>query len=382
MIELVKDVDIFIPIRLETAAGADVTGKVAADLTIQLANKASVAWELLTPTTHYTLAELGEGDYTLKILAAPNDTFGGLRVKVADDDSTGTAVTKQYVIGVNRLGNPTSIFDPAADEVDIGKVKGVGVAGVNDFKADVSALATSAALATVDTVVDAIKAVTDLLPDAGALNDLAAILTDTGTTLPAQIAALNNLSQAQAEAASLSALITYDPPTNAEMLAAFVTTDGLITTVDTVVDAIKAVTDLLPNGGALSDLAAILTDTGTTLPAQIAALNNISQVQVEAACDAALATYDGPTNAEMIARTLIAASYATAAALTAAQTDITVIRVLRQNRIEFDLTANKAFIYNDAGTARQYEADLTDDSGGGVTTATSGPINCSKWTLI
>ncbi len=38
-----------------------------------------------------------------------------------------------------------------------------------------------------DLLVDAIKAVTDLLPDAGALNDLAAILTDTGTTLDAKI---------------------------------------------------------------------------------------------------------------------------------------------------------------------------------------------------
>jgi hypothetical protein len=36
----------------------------------------------------------------------------------------------------------------------------------------------NAPIATVDTVVDAIKAVTDLLPDAGALNDLAAILAD------------------------------------------------------------------------------------------------------------------------------------------------------------------------------------------------------------
>ncbi len=42
-----------------------------------------------------------------------------------------------------------------------------------------AALATAANLATVDTVVDAIKAVTDLLPNAGALSDLAAILTDT-----------------------------------------------------------------------------------------------------------------------------------------------------------------------------------------------------------
>lgn len=39
-----------------------------------------------------------------------------------------------------------------------------------------------------------------------------------------------------------------------------------------------------------------------------------------------LATYDGPTNAEMEARTLVAASYATASALSTAQTDLTQIK--------------------------------------------------------
>jgi hypothetical protein len=88
-----------------------------------------------------------------------------------------------------------------------------------------AALATAANLTTVDTVVDAIKAVTDLLPDAGALTTIGtdtarltaaraavltdwidggrldlildAILVDTGTTLPATLAGLNDLSAAQ-----------------------------------------------------------------------------------------------------------------------------------------------------------------------------------------
>lgn len=47
--------------------------------------------------------------------------------------------------------------------------------------------ATASNLATVDTVVDAIKAVTDNLPDSGSLNDLALILTDTGTTLDTKL---------------------------------------------------------------------------------------------------------------------------------------------------------------------------------------------------
>jgi hypothetical protein len=41
----------------------------------------------------------------------------------------------------------------------------------------------------------------------------------------------------------------------------------------------------------------------------VAALNDISTADVNAQCDIALSDYDGPTDAEMIARTLVAASY-------------------------------------------------------------------------
>lgn len=108
---------------------------------------------------------------------------------------------------------------------------------INDYKADVSGLATSAALATVDANVDA-------------------ILVDTGTTLPATLT----------------------------------TIEGKIDTIDTNVDTIQAVTDNLPDSGQLLDLAAILLDTGTTLPAEhallataasIAALNDLAAADVQ-----------------------------------------------------------------------------------------------------
>ena len=67
------------------------------------------------------------------------------------------------------------------------------------------------------------------------------------------------------------------------------TLDGKLDTIDGIVDA-------------------ILADTDTTIPALIAALNDLSQAEANAACDTALADYDGPTNAEMEARTLAAAS--------------------------------------------------------------------------
>lgn len=67
------------------------------------------------------------------------------------------------------------------------------------------------------------------------------ILTDTGTTLPSQISGLNNLSQADIRTAVGLASANMDTQ---------------LSTIDTVADGIKAVTDNLPNSGALTDIAA------------------------------------------------------------------------------------------------------------------------------
>jgi hypothetical protein len=73
----------------------------------------------------------------------------------------------------------------------------------------------------------------------------------------------------QINAACDTALSDYDAPTKAEMdtAHALLATAAALTTVDTVVDAIKVVTDNLPNSGALTTLvanvAAILADTAT-----------------------------------------------------------------------------------------------------------------------
>jgi len=97
-----------------------------------------------------------------------------------------------------------------------------------------------------------------------------------------------------------------------------------------------------------TEIAAILEDTGTTIPAQIAALNNLSSAQVVSAlgtgtwataipwnaawdaevqseCTDALNAYDPPTNTEMEARTLVAASYATASLVDTVETEIAKI---------------------------------------------------------
>jgi len=56
--------------------------------------------------------------------------------------------------------------------------------------------------------------------------------------------------------------------------------------------------------------------------------------------------------------------------------------VLRKNRLEFDLVNSKAYIWDDAGDARLYVADLTDSSGDPVSNTTQGAINCSQWTEV
>lgn len=131
----------------------------------------------------------------------------------------------------------------------------------------------NAPISTVDTVVDGIKAVTDALPDAGALSDLATILADTNELqtddVPGLIAALNNLSAADVNAEVDTALSDYDPPTKAEMDTAhgLLATEAKQDIIDTVVDAIKVVTDAQASDG--SGLTAL----GDARIAELAAAN-------------------------------------------------------------------------------------------------------------
>lgn len=120
-----------------------------------------------------------------------------------------------------------------------------------------SGLATASALATVDTVVDGIKAVTDALPDSGALTSLAtaaalatvdsnvdAILLDTAEigAAGAGLTAIpwNASWDAEVQSEVTDALNAYDPPTATEMTAAFTEIKGA--TWDTT-DTLEAIRD-------------------------------------------------------------------------------------------------------------------------------------------
>lgn len=124
------------------------------------------------------------------------DVTGG--TTVADAESNIRGADSDTLETLSDQLDGTSTFDPSSQAVDVGSVNGTSVTSPDDLKADistlatsaalsalethgdttwttadVSALATAAALSTVDGIVDAIKAVTDQLPDNGALTSIA-----------------------------------------------------------------------------------------------------------------------------------------------------------------------------------------------------------------
>src|SRR5690606_5151262 len=133
-----------------------------------------------------------------------------------------------------------------------------------------SSLATASALSTVDNVVDAIKAVTDNLPDSGALSSLATAAELAKVPKSDGTATWNATAAAQIQSKAADALTAYDPPTKDELDSGLA---GLnIPTAAAIADAVldealsghttagslgKAVADIK------SDTAAILEDTGT-----------------------------------------------------------------------------------------------------------------------
>lgn len=87
-------------------------------------------------------------------------------------------------------------------------------------------------------------------------------------------------------------------------------------TLDGLIDAIKAVTDLLPDAGALSSIAQAATALSSTTWTDIKAGfvdEALSGLATPADVASALGTYDGPTHAELTARSLDTDDYATSA---------------------------------------------------------------------
>jgi len=203
---------------------------------------------------------------------------------------------------------------------------------LNDYKADVSGLATSAALAIVDGNVDSILEDTnELQTNQGnwltatgfsthsaedvwsvatrSLTDKAGFtISGTKTTLDA----LNDISSGDVSTACGTALDTYDPPTATEMASAFTEIKGA--TWSSATDTLEHIRDKQ------SDIETDTQDLQTQIGTNGAGLTNIPwnsawDAEVQSECTDALNAYDPPTATEMNARTLPSASYATAAAL-------------------------------------------------------------------
>lgn len=161
-------------------------------------------------------------------------------------------ITTGFTLGVNSSGHLSrvTLCDTTTTNTDM---RGTDSAG------------TAANLATVDTVVDSIKAVTDNLPNSGSLSSLAtaAALTTVDTVVDG---IQTDLSNGTDGLGALKALIdtvdgvvdsikaVTDNLPNSGSLSSLATAANLAT-VDTVVDGIKATTDALPDSGALSSLA-------------------------------------------------------------------------------------------------------------------------------
>lgn len=167
-----------------------------------------------------------------------------------------------------KLGTPAGASmsaDIAAVKADTGAIL-TDTAEIGAAGAGLTALASASALATVDSNVDA-------------------ILVDTGTTIPASIDALPTAAENRAEMDSNSTQLATIVADTGELQADWANGGRL----DLLIDAIKAVTDALPDSGALTSLAtaaalatvdgkvdAILVDTDATIPGLISALNDLS----------------------------------------------------------------------------------------------------------
>lgn len=165
------------------------------------------------------------------------------------------------------------------------------------------------------------------------------------------LVALSTTGKSDVNAECDTALSDYDAPTKAEMDTAFTeikgatwaTTDTLENirdeqvTLDTVADGIKAVTDLLPDSGALTSLATA---------ASISALNDVSTAQVNAEVVDALSTdtYAEPAGVP--------------AATASLKDKIGYLYMALRNKVE--VTATKKTFYDDTDAA-EWEKDLSDD---------------------
>lgn len=201
-----------------------------------------------------SVSETGGGVYSLALTAAETNAD---RLAIIPSSSTSN------VVGSPIIAYTTGGAVPAAAAGGNG-----GLPTVDASNHVAGSVTTDALVTTVDSVADGL---------ATTLGTAGAGLTDLG--------GMSTAMKAEVNVEADTALSDYDAPTKAEMDAKFSTTDGLITTLDTVADGLA--TTLGTAGAGLTDLGGMSTG---------------MKAEVNAEVDTALGDYDAPTKAEMDAK--------------------------------------------------------------------------------
>jgi len=207
-------------------------------------------------------------------------TFGGKNQKVVpsetiadykatgfntvEPDPAGTAPTAADVkTAIEAAGSHLTLIKAQTDDLANGERLDLIIDNIltdtNELQADNIPGTLATITGYLDNEIAAIKAVTDVIPNAGALTDLALIKTQTddlanGARLDLLIDAIKAQTDDLADGARLDLLI----------------------------DAIKAVTDVIPNAGALTDLATAVDGVPTTAEFEARTLSTEATVKLEA----------------------------------------------------------------------------------------------------
>jgi len=197
----------------DAAGGLPISDAGGLDLDAKLANTNEVTVARMGALTDWING--GRLDLILDIIAADVVNIDGAAMRGTDNAALASVLGA--AVGASISADIAAVkSDTAATLIDTAEI---GAAG-----AGLTALASAANLATLAAYVD---------------TEVAAILVDTGTDIPAQISALNNLSAAQVNAEVDTALADYDAPTNTEMVAAFTEIKGASWSVTDTLEAIR-----------------------------------------------------------------------------------------------------------------------------------------------
>jgi hypothetical protein len=297
-------------------------------------------------TTHIGGTSQTGRDLGASVLLSPGTGTGQISLSSGavtvgtNNDKTGYGLADGAITSAKFAAGAITASVIATDAIDADALASDAIAEINatvDTAISDAALATASALSTVDGNVDAIKAVTDVLPDAGALTSIASDATDAKTAAEATEAYFDALTEddggtprytsnaleqgpggGSAPTASEIADAVWD-----EDLTEHTTTDsagdilgnvatGTPPSAATIADAVwdEARADHVSagtfgqglasvQGNVTGSVGSVTGNVGGNVTGSIGSLATQAKADVNAEVDAALADYDAPTKAEL-----------------------------------------------------------------------------------